>query len=250
MSTSPRSNGPEDPKRQLPRKRSDLSTYELDTIQQHQAFLSSLHASVLRTEPCSRRSSSSTMLDGTGALGRFDFEITDLFLFGCPLGLVLALRKTVIPALDVFQLQPACQQVYNLFHPVDHRQRRAWSRCWNGASTLCRLSVSPATNATRWGTAAPHCWVRGTFRPAPLGEGGVGVVPWLLGPPCHVVLPQVRATACAECLSEVDSCWGWEAGGVVHPSALIPEAGMRVPTFRRAQVRALFQGPWSREGAE
>jgi hypothetical protein len=40
------------------------------------------------------------MLDGTGALGKFDFEIADLFLFGCPLGLVLALRKTVIPALD------------------------------------------------------------------------------------------------------------------------------------------------------
>lgn len=36
----PRSNGVEDPKRQLPRKRSDSSTYELDTIQQHQAFLS------------------------------------------------------------------------------------------------------------------------------------------------------------------------------------------------------------------
>ena len=30
----PRSNGVEDPKRQLPRKRSDSSTYELDTIQQ------------------------------------------------------------------------------------------------------------------------------------------------------------------------------------------------------------------------
>ncbi|XP_053784658.1 membrane-associated phosphatidylinositol transfer protein 2 isoform X1 [Desmodus rotundus] len=115
----PRSNGTEDPKRQLPRKRSDTSTYELDTIQQHQAFLSSLHASVLRNEPCSRRSSSSTMLDGTGALGKFDFEIADLFLFGCPLGLVLALRKTVIPTLDVFQLRPACQQVYNLFHPAD-----------------------------------------------------------------------------------------------------------------------------------
>lgn len=40
------------------------------------------------------------MLDGPGALGKFDFEITDLFLFGCPLGLVLALRKTVIPTLD------------------------------------------------------------------------------------------------------------------------------------------------------
>ncbi|XP_034494577.1 membrane-associated phosphatidylinositol transfer protein 2 isoform X5 [Ailuropoda melanoleuca] len=115
----PRSNGVEDPKRQLPRKRSDSSTYELDTIQQHQAFLSSLHASVLRNEPSSRRSSSSTMLDGTGAVGKFDFEIADLFLFGCPLGLVLALRKTVIPALDVFQLRPACQQVYNLFHPAD-----------------------------------------------------------------------------------------------------------------------------------
>ncbi|XP_054938634.1 membrane-associated phosphatidylinositol transfer protein 2 isoform X2 [Physeter macrocephalus] len=115
----PRSNGAEDPKQQLPRKRSDSSTYELDTIQQHQAFLSSLHASVLRNEPSSRRSSSSTMLDGTGAVGRFDFEIADLFLFGCPLGLVLALRKTVIPSLDVFQLRPACQQVYNLFHPAD-----------------------------------------------------------------------------------------------------------------------------------
>ncbi|XP_036132466.1 membrane-associated phosphatidylinositol transfer protein 2 isoform X1 [Molossus molossus] len=115
----PRSNGAEDPKRQPPRKRSDSSTYELDTIQQHQAFLSSLHASVLRNEPSSRRSSSSTMLDCTGALGRFDFEIADLFLFGCPLGLVLALRKTVIPSLDVFQLRPACQQVYNLFHPAD-----------------------------------------------------------------------------------------------------------------------------------
>ncbi|XP_062360341.1 membrane-associated phosphatidylinositol transfer protein 2 isoform X4 [Cinclus cinclus] len=96
----PRSNG-EDPKKQLPRKRSDSSTYELDTIKQHQAFLSS-----------------STMLDG-GNIGKFDFEITDFFLFGSPLGLVLALRKTVIPALDIFQLRPACQQVYNLFHPAD-----------------------------------------------------------------------------------------------------------------------------------
>ncbi|XP_014443575.1 membrane-associated phosphatidylinositol transfer protein 2 [Tupaia chinensis] len=115
----PRSNGPEDPKRQLPRKRSDSSTHELDTLQQHRAFLSSLHASVLRNEPGSRRTSSCTVLDGSGGLGRFDFEITDLFLFGCPLGLVLALRKTVIPSLDVFQLRPACQQVYNLFHPAD-----------------------------------------------------------------------------------------------------------------------------------
>ncbi|MEE6504099.1 hypothetical protein FKM82_005064 [Ascaphus truei] len=58
------------------------------------------------------------MLDG-GNIGKFDFEITDFFLFGSPLGLVLALRKTVIPALDLFQLRPGCQQVYNLFHPAD-----------------------------------------------------------------------------------------------------------------------------------
>ncbi|XP_076876869.1 membrane-associated phosphatidylinositol transfer protein 2 isoform X2 [Brachyhypopomus gauderio] len=115
----PRSSCADDPKKQLPRKRSDSSTYELDTIKQHQAFLSSLHSSVLRNDPGSRRSSNSTMLDGSGALGKFDFEVSDFFLFGSPLGLVLALRKTVVPTLDVAHLRPACQQVYNLFHPAD-----------------------------------------------------------------------------------------------------------------------------------
>ncbi|XP_026199218.1 membrane-associated phosphatidylinositol transfer protein 2-like isoform X1 [Anabas testudineus] len=114
----PRAGTGDDTKRQLPRKRSDSSTYELDTIKQHQAFLTSLHSSVLRNDAASRRSSSSTMLDG-GSLGKFDFEVSDFFLFGSPLGLVLALRKTVIPMLDVAQLRPACQQVYNLFHPAD-----------------------------------------------------------------------------------------------------------------------------------
>ncbi|XP_061657185.1 membrane-associated phosphatidylinositol transfer protein 2-like [Syngnathoides biaculeatus] len=114
----PRCSGPDDPKKQLPRKRSDSSTYELDTIKHHQAFLSSLHSSVIHAESCSRRSSNSTMLDG-GSLGKFDFEVTDFFLFGSPLGLVLALRKTVVPSLDVTALRPACQQVYNLFHPAD-----------------------------------------------------------------------------------------------------------------------------------
>ncbi|XP_034547430.1 membrane-associated phosphatidylinositol transfer protein 2-like isoform X2 [Notolabrus celidotus] len=114
----PRAGAADDSKKQLPRKRSDSSTYELDTIKQHQAFLTSLHSSVLRNDSASRRSSSSTMLDGS-SLGKFDFEVSDFFLFGSPLGLVLALRKTVIPVLDVAQLRPACQQVYNLFHPAD-----------------------------------------------------------------------------------------------------------------------------------
>uniref|UniRef100_A0A8C7MCZ4 Phosphatidylinositol transfer protein membrane associated 2 n=1 Tax=Oncorhynchus kisutch TaxID=8019 RepID=A0A8C7MCZ4_ONCKI len=77
------------------------------------------YISVLRTDPGSRRSSSSTMLEGGGALGRLDFEVADFFLFGSPLGLVLALRKTVVPSIDVSALRPACQQVYNLFHPAD-----------------------------------------------------------------------------------------------------------------------------------
>ncbi|XP_035592016.1 membrane-associated phosphatidylinositol transfer protein 2-like isoform X1 [Oncorhynchus keta] len=114
----PRAGGPDDPKRPLPRKTSDSSTYELDTIKHHQAFLTSLHSSVLRPDPSSRRSSSSTFQDA-GSLGKFEFEVADFFLFGSPLGLVLALRKTVIPVLDVAQLRPACQQVYNLFHPAD-----------------------------------------------------------------------------------------------------------------------------------
>lgn len=59
----------------------------------------SLHSSVLHGEPGSRRSSSSTMLEG-GSLGKFDFEVTDFFLFGSPLGLVLALRRTIVPLLD------------------------------------------------------------------------------------------------------------------------------------------------------
>nr|XP_060641491.1 membrane-associated phosphatidylinositol transfer protein 2 isoform X4 [Anolis sagrei ordinatus] len=113
----PRSNE-EDANKNSLRKKSDSSTHEADTINQHQAFLSSLHSSALRHCPGTRRSSSSTALDGVN-VGKFEFEITDFFLFGSPLGLVLALRKTVIPNLNIFQLRPACQQVYNLFHPAD-----------------------------------------------------------------------------------------------------------------------------------
>lgn len=34
------------------------------------------------------------------SLGRFDFDVSDFFLFGSPLGLVLAMRRTVLPGLD------------------------------------------------------------------------------------------------------------------------------------------------------
>ncbi|MEQ2203686.1 hypothetical protein XENOCAPTIV_002232, partial [Xenoophorus captivus] len=51
--------------------------------------------------------------------GRFDFEVSDCFLLGCPLGLVLAMRRTVLPAIHVGQLHPACSQIFNLFYPSD-----------------------------------------------------------------------------------------------------------------------------------
>ena len=34
------------------------------------------------------------------SLSRLDFEVSDFFLFGSPLGLVLAMRRTVLPGLD------------------------------------------------------------------------------------------------------------------------------------------------------
>ena len=51
------------------------------------------------------------MLDGAeGAGTRLDFKVSGFFLFGSPLGLVLALRKTVMPALDGEDpRQPRCQ---------------------------------------------------------------------------------------------------------------------------------------------
>ncbi|XP_066502066.1 PITP-less RdgB-like protein [Hoplias malabaricus] len=51
--------------------------------------------------------------------GCFDFEVSDCFLLGCPLGLVLAMRRTVLPAVQVSQLHPACSQIFNLFYPSD-----------------------------------------------------------------------------------------------------------------------------------
>ncbi|NXT83430.1 PITM1 protein, partial [Zapornia atra] len=65
--------------------------------------------------------SGTAALDGAaeGAGTCLDFKVSGFFLFGSPLGLVLALRKTVMPALDVAQLRPACEQIYNLFHAAD-----------------------------------------------------------------------------------------------------------------------------------
>ncbi|NWV36840.1 PITM3 protein, partial [Grantiella picta] len=100
----------------LPRKQSDSSTYDCDTITQHHAFLSSIHSSVLK-DGADLPPVDSSLSEVN--LGRFEFEVSDFFLFGSPLGLVLAMRSTVLPGLDVCQVRPACSQVYSLFHSAD-----------------------------------------------------------------------------------------------------------------------------------
>ncbi|NXA81372.1 PITM3 protein, partial [Thryothorus ludovicianus] len=98
------------------RKQSDSSTYECDTITQHHAFLSSIHSSVLK-DGADLPPVDSSLSEVN--LGRFEFEVSDFFLFGSPLGLVLAMRSTVLPGLDVCQVRPACSQVYSFFHSAD-----------------------------------------------------------------------------------------------------------------------------------
>ncbi|KAM9038692.1 LOW QUALITY PROTEIN: membrane-associated phosphatidylinositol transfer protein 3 [Sarcophilus harrisii] len=107
----------EEPAPALPRKQSDSSACDCDAISQHHSFLSSIHSSVLKdgAEPPTAGPSQFS----EASLSRFDFNVSDFFLFGSPLGLVLAMRRTVLPGLDGFQVRPACNQVYSFFHAAD-----------------------------------------------------------------------------------------------------------------------------------
>ncbi|KAF5911754.1 hypothetical protein HPG69_015732 [Diceros bicornis minor] len=107
----------EEPTRPLPRKQSDSSTYDCEAITQHHAFLSSIHSSVLKDEAEPPAAGGPQLPEVS--LGRLDFDVSDFFLFGSPLGLVLAMRRTVLPGLDGFQVRPACSQVYSFFHCAD-----------------------------------------------------------------------------------------------------------------------------------
>ncbi|XP_060612817.2 membrane-associated phosphatidylinositol transfer protein 3 [Anolis sagrei] len=103
------------PRQPLQRKQSGGSTYECDAIAQHHAFLSSIHSTMLDEDFPAEEAPNAADL----SLGRFDFEVSDFFLFGSPLGLVLAMRRTVLPCLEDSQVQPACNQVFSLFHSAD-----------------------------------------------------------------------------------------------------------------------------------
>nr|XP_022903080.1 protein retinal degeneration B isoform X2 [Onthophagus taurus] len=66
--------------------------------------------------PSPRRRSSSTSEHHI----KFEFEVSDFFMFGSPLALVLAYRK-ISSAEDKNSniSRPACNQIYNMFHPID-----------------------------------------------------------------------------------------------------------------------------------
>ncbi|XP_019748219.1 membrane-associated phosphatidylinositol transfer protein 3 [Hippocampus comes] len=97
----------------LSRKQSDSYDGDTSSTGQHVFFSS------LIKESAEVRASSSSSPSLLLNPGRFDFDVSDCFLLGCPLGLVLAMRRTVLPAVQVHQLHPACSQIFNLFFPSD-----------------------------------------------------------------------------------------------------------------------------------
>ncbi|CAB1432824.1 unnamed protein product [Pleuronectes platessa] len=95
----------------LSRKQSDSYDGDATSTSQHSFF-----SSLMKDGVELRGSSSPSLVLNPG---RFDFEVSDCFLLGCPLGLVLAMRRTVLPNVQVSQLHPACSQIFNLFYPSD-----------------------------------------------------------------------------------------------------------------------------------
>lgn len=80
----------------------------LDFVEHH----TDLDASRLMAAPSPRRRSSST-----SDHPKFEFEVSDFFMFGSPLAIVLAARR--LTDTKCTAPKPHCSQVYNLFHPAD-----------------------------------------------------------------------------------------------------------------------------------
>ncbi|CAH1098537.1 unnamed protein product [Psylliodes chrysocephalus] len=94
------------------------------------------------TAPSPRRRSSSTSEQSQMKL---DFDVTDFFMFGSPLALVLAYRK--ISSQDDKSnniTRPVCLQVYNLFHPTDPVAARL------EPLLSARFSMLPPVNISRY----------------------------------------------------------------------------------------------------
>ncbi|XP_055915004.1 protein retinal degeneration B isoform X5 [Eupeodes corollae] len=74
-----------------------------------------LDAKRLLVAPSPRRRRSSSSSDTR--LPKLDFEVSDFFMFGTPLSIVLASRKLHDSRQNL--VRPNCLQVYNMFHPTD-----------------------------------------------------------------------------------------------------------------------------------
>ncbi|XP_023026564.2 retinal degeneration B isoform X1 [Leptinotarsa decemlineata] len=93
--------------------------------------------------PSPRRRSSSTS-DQAGQI-KLEFDVTDFFMFGSPLALVLAYRKISSNDDKCNSItRPACLQVYNMFHPTDPVAARL------EPLLSARFSILPPVNIPRY----------------------------------------------------------------------------------------------------
>ncbi|KAJ8922249.1 hypothetical protein NQ315_004186 [Exocentrus adspersus] len=112
-----------------------LDDYQRDDVQ--------INETGYLTAPSPRRRSSSTS-DHSGQI-KLEFDVTDFFMFGSPLALVLAYRK--ISAQDEKAnniTRPSCLQVYNMFHPTDPVAARL------EPLLSARFSILPPVNVSRY----------------------------------------------------------------------------------------------------
>ncbi|XP_015115012.1 protein retinal degeneration B isoform X2 [Diachasma alloeum] len=94
------------------------------------------------TAPTPRRRSSSTS-DNSGHC-KLDFEVSEFFMFGSPLALVLAYRKISSTGEKSNIQRPLVNQVYNLFHPTDPVAARL------EPLISARCSLLPPVNVARY----------------------------------------------------------------------------------------------------
>ncbi|XP_030750427.1 protein retinal degeneration B isoform X2 [Sitophilus oryzae] len=94
------------------------------------------------TAPPPRRRSSSTC---DYSQIKLEFDVSDFFMFGSPLALVLAYRKIATPDEKSGNItRPYCLQVYNLFHPTDPVASRL------EPLISARFSILPPVNVPRY----------------------------------------------------------------------------------------------------
>lgn len=75
---------------------------------------------------------------------KLDMEVSDLFMFGSPLAMVLAYRKILADDKTAALPKPGSVQVYNLFHPTDPVAARL------EPLLSARFSMLPPVNVARY----------------------------------------------------------------------------------------------------